>query len=123
MEPKKKTGGRQKGTPNKDTQYLIDVCKRMGHDPVEFYVNVVKGNWEKVGLDSKTNTFYTKSGDSYEQDQITVDHRLAANAKLFEYMFPKRKAVEISNSNEGQGFFTFQYVKPKPTPTPKKEEK
>ena len=60
-----KTGGRKKGTPNRDTQYLIDKCNEMNHNPVEFYVHIVKGDWEAVGLDSKTTTFYTKSGDSY----------------------------------------------------------
>jgi hypothetical protein len=106
----KKTGGRIKGTPNKKTEHFFELCDKHDHDPVEFNILVAKNDWEALGYEKPTITCYTKSGDSYEQDRITVTDRMQANNKLLEFMYPKRKAIEISNSDESdKGTFTLNY--------------
>ena len=68
----KKTGGRQKGTPNKDTKALQDriASKYPGWDPVEAMAEIARD----------------------EQNDVMV--RLAALKEIAQYIHPKRKAIE-----------------------------
>lgn len=68
----KKTGGRQKGTPNKDTKALQDriASKYPGWDPVEAMAEIA------------------------QDDKNDVMIRLAALKEIAQYIHPKRKAIE-----------------------------
>lgn len=68
----KKTGGRQKGTPNKDTKALCDrIAERYpGWDPVEAMAEIARD----------------------EQNDVMI--RLAALKEIAQYIHPKRKAIE-----------------------------
>lgn len=99
---KKKTGGRTKGTPNKKTEDFFERCAQQGHDPILFNILVAKNDWQALGYESGTVTVFTKSGDSYEQDRISIADRISANNKLLDFMYPKRKAVEHSVSDESR---------------------
>lgn len=63
-------GGRTKGTPNKKTSTLIDICDRKGINPFEAL------------LDLCTN------------EEISV--RLAALKEICSYIYPKQKAIEMN---------------------------
>lgn len=107
---KAKTGGRKAGTPNKKTEDFFDKCEKLGHDPITFNILIAQNKYRELGYDSATVTVYTKSGDSYEQDRISIETRLAANNKLLEFMYPKRKAIEHKISDEDKkAAFTFAY--------------
>ena len=88
-------GGRVKGIPNKKTQSLIERCDDLGVDPFDVLLRVAKGDWEALGYDSPTNIIVTKQG-SYEQDVITLESRVNAAKELCQYLYPKRKAIELS---------------------------
>ncbi len=64
-----KTGGRQKGTPNKKSQNIVSILEDEG-------LNVAR----------ELACIYHLSNDSYEKIHILF--------KLLEYCYPKRKAVE-----------------------------
>ena len=68
----KKTGGRQKGTPNKDTQALQErIAQRYpGWDPVEAMAEIAQDDTNDVMI------------------------RLAALKEIAQYIHPKRKAIE-----------------------------
>ncbi len=88
-----KTGGRQKGTPNKRTSAIEAMLKRKGCDPLEFLADVVVGK-TKVPLThitSKTGKLVTIKG------LPTLDQRLSAARELAQYIAPKRKAIEIGD--------------------------
>jgi hypothetical protein len=68
-----KTGGRQKGTPNRATISLQDKLAGLGCDPL--------GELVRIARDSKTKV------------ETTVQIYFA----LLPYLFPKRKPVEISD--------------------------
>ena len=71
----KKTGGRTKGTKNKRTQEVIDILNELDCNPIEGLVNIAKIAMEKQD--------YALAGNMYKE--------------LSQYLFPKRKAVEVSN--------------------------
>lgn len=78
----KKTGGRQKGTPNKLTSDIQAKLDKMGCDPIKGMADLAK-----IAIDTK-------------------DFHLAGNMyrELAQYVAPKRKAVEISSTGEGVTF-------------------
>lgn len=67
-----KTGGRQKGTPNKKTRQLQSLIDGYGHNPVEALVS--------VAMDANVDPAL----------------RTKVNLELMQYLYPKRKAVELS---------------------------
>jgi len=72
-----KTGGRQKGTPNRRTQQLIERLEELDVDPVEGLAQILK------------------------EPTVTADTRRAIYLELLQYLFPKRKAVEHAAPNGG----------------------
>ncbi len=63
-----KTGGRQKGTPNKKTKEIIEL---MGdYSPLEALLNIVQSN------------------------KTPIDIKVKVNLDLMNYIYPKRKSIE-----------------------------
>ena len=83
MEPKvgKKTpgSGRKPGTPNKKTQTLMEICDQEGLDPFRALLKLAK---------------------TAEKEEIA----LGALKELCQYLYPKRKALEIANSDDAPAF-------------------
>lgn len=75
----RKTGGRQKGTPNKKTQDITMRLERLGFDPVK--------NMIEIGRQAMAE------GDL----KLAMD----ANKELLQYIAPKRKAVEVTGEDGG----------------------
>jgi len=73
-----KSGGRQKGTPNKDTVSLFDKCEAAGLDPFTELVKLCT-----LG----------------EKEEL----RFQALKEVCQYLYPKRKSLELSNE-DSKGF-------------------
>jgi len=73
-----KTGGRKKGTPNKATYPVAELCEKLGCNPIEALIAFCKSQHP--------------------------DFRFAAAKELAQYLHPKRKAVELSGPNGGDLF-------------------
>ena len=63
-----KTGGRQKGTPNKKTQELLDLMGN--YSPLESLLSIV------------------------QSDRVPIDLKIKINLDLMGYLYPKRKCIE-----------------------------
>lgn len=74
MPTRPKTGGRQKGTPNKRTQNVIDKLAALKCDPIEAMARIAK--------DAE------KAGDLNVASQMYKE--------LAQYIAPKRKAIEMT---------------------------
>lgn len=96
-----KHGGRKKGTPNKRTLELAERAKRLDVDPFEILLLFAKGAWKKLGYKTETRTCFTQAGIEFEEDIIKPEHRIKAAAEAAQYLFPKRKAVEITGKEGG----------------------
>lgn len=99
MAGKEKTGGRKKGTPNKSTEWIFELCQKHNFDPIETLIHIAKCDFVALGYETNTIEKFTKSGDMYLDDRITIDHRLNAANSLTGYMYPKRKAIEIKDTS------------------------
>ena len=78
-----KTGGRKKGSPNKRTQSLIEKLEAANYCPVEDLLNIIR------------------------TEQLEPMDRANIDMKLMEYLYPKRKAVEITEHNQFDGPLKF----------------
>lgn len=79
----KKAGGRAKGTPNKKTQELHDIAERCGVNIFEGLCRIAAGDYKSLG---------------YENERyITPELRFQAMKEAAKYLYPQRKAVELSS--------------------------
>ena len=104
-----KTGGRIKGTPNKSTQALYERAEALGVDPFEILLYFAKGDERSLGYNSEQyrETEYGK----VVVVRITPEMRIRAAAEACQYLYPKRKAIEISG-NEGGPLDVFLQMTP-----------
>jgi hypothetical protein len=69
-----KTGGRQKGTPNKATETITEVLKKNNFDPISNIVN--------------------------KYSALSVSEQLKVDLKLIEFLYPKPRFSEIPLQSE-----------------------
>lgn len=86
---------RTKGALNKDSFDAKRIAHKIGADPLEVIAWIMTGNWKAIGLPSETITKFSSKGEEYHELAITVGHRLTAATAFAEYLYSKRKSVEI----------------------------
>lgn len=100
----KKNGGRKKGTPNKITRDLFEKAEELGVNPFEILLRFAKGDWAGLGYNSPTKTISAGMGITIEVDQIDSEIRMQAAAKACEYLFPKRKSIDVTSDGHAVDF-------------------
>lgn len=95
-----KFGGRTKGTPNKKTQALLDRAKELGIDPFEILLYAAGNKWARLGYCSGTLRRKGDDGKTYTVDRIPLELRIIAAKEACQYIYPKRKAIEISTDEK-----------------------
>lgn len=95
----KKTGGRKPGTPNKPTQDLQTLANNMKICPFEILLLFAAGDWQALGYESET---YERYGKDFSNSMlyITPETRVKAAGFAAEYLYPKRKSIELSDSRD-----------------------
>ena len=81
-----KTGGRKAGTPNRNTQAVIERLDNLGCDPIE--------GLARIALDPAT----------------TTDLKVRCLAELAQYAYPKRKAVAVAVDDERSWHVTIEHI-------------
>lgn len=100
-----KSGGRAKGVPNKSSQDLMNKANELGVDPFHILLLYAKRDWKGLGYDSETTTKVLKDGGTLEVERITSDMQIECAREVCHYLYPKRKAIELSNEGgESDGF-------------------
>lgn len=98
-------GGRQKGTPNKRTQEVIDLAAKLGVSPMEVLLRITGNDWQGLGYEAPTFVKLTKEGP-VEVERITLQDRLSAAKATADFIYPKLKAIEHSGSVESEAVLT-----------------
>lgn len=57
------------------------------------------GDWKALGYKEEKTNILTKSGAIYAE-RISLDHRLQAASQAAQYLYPKRRAVEVRSISE-----------------------
>jgi hypothetical protein len=74
-----RAGGRQRGTPNKDTRDVEEKLRKLGCDPITGMALIA------LGIDAQGNSI-----------DASVELKAKMHAELAQYILPKRKAIEHS---------------------------
>jgi hypothetical protein len=88
-------GGRAKGVKNKDTQELYTIAARCGKSPFEILCLIANADWKALGYDGPQTIVQTKQGGRVMIDRINIVDRREAASEAAQYMYPKRKAIEV----------------------------
>ncbi len=88
--------GRKKGTPNQDARTLQEKARALKVDPFEILLLFAKGDWKRLGYDSKSTTKFTAAGIEFEEDVIQPAMRMKAASDACQYLYSKRKPIEDS---------------------------
>ena len=100
MPPGIKYGGRKKGTPNKDASKLEEIAARCGKSPFEILCLIANADWKALGYDSPQTIVQTKQGGRVMLDRINIVDRREAASEAAQYMYSKRKAIEVNAAIE-----------------------
>jgi len=79
----RKTGVREKGTPNVSSLDAKAIAARIGVDPFEILCLIAKGDMVALG------------------EPVSLDQRLTAAVQATKYLHQQRKAVELSSDDKG----------------------
>lgn len=102
----------RKGVPNKCSFQAKQIAEEMGVDPFRVLLMIVSDDWEGLGYSSPTYLKYDKSGESsWEEDRITLDHRLTAAKEATKYLHQQLKAVEHSGGIENRVVSLEEFIK------------
>jgi hypothetical protein len=98
-----KTGGRVKGSLSQKNRDILEIVQRTGCEPAEVLAHFCNGDWKSLGYEAE-HYFSEKADGSVKMNYvINPEMRLHAAKELCKYLYPQRKAMEVS-TQEGQGF-------------------
>lgn len=100
---KQKTGGRQKGTPNRSSVPVAQKAEELGIDPFVILLHFAAGNWKALGYAEEQYVSNINEYGTYYKWTIDPSVRSKAAQEACSYLYPKRKALELTGE-EGQGF-------------------
>jgi len=107
---KNPNAGRIKGTPNRRTWELQDRAKALGVDPFEILLLFAKGDWQALGYEKEERLVSISDHGQIYEHVIPPALRQKSARDAAEYLYPKRKAVEVIGA-EGENIFkTFAQI-------------
>lgn len=112
-----KAGGRSKGTPNKKVQPLLDRAEALGVDPFEILLHFAKGDWAALGYAAASTVSYTSAGIEFDEPVIKPELRMHAAKEACQYLYPKRKSIEmtaVDGADSGFMIYRASFKAPEP---------
>lgn len=95
----KKTGGREKGTPNKRSFEVEEIAAKFEMDPFEVLMMFVCNDWEGLGYEGPTRTIVTAKMMEIEVLNISPDMRLTAAKEASKYLHAQKKSLDFSGES------------------------
>ncbi len=110
--PGERRGGRQKGTPDKSTDCLDSILQEHDYDPLAEVIKQLKEPLPTIADIIRAKKILEDQGEEITKELmkrlasnvITVEKKLDANLTLMKYLFPQRKAVELSGKIETETY-------------------
>lgn len=103
----RKTGGRKKGTPNKLTRDLIGYLEQRQYSPLSEVLDCLEKERPTPEEVKKYKQELVKRGISeseakplvrqFANDYLSTPQKIDVNMRLMEFVYPKRKSVEVEN--------------------------
>ena len=93
-----KTGGRAKGTPNRQHRNAWSVAIQAGVDPLEILLKFAAGDYKGLGYESDVYHMETPSGEVKMGFVITPNMRLTAAEKACKFLYPTKMEAEVEHT-------------------------
>lgn len=106
-----KTGGRKKGVRNKDRLGLEERARRLGIDVFETLAHFAAGHWKELGYENECYVMENAQGATKIGYTISPEMRMKASTELMKYIYPQKKAIEMSSGSEGLTVKIVDYTK------------
>lgn len=107
-----KTGGRKKGTPNKLTRDLIEYLEERQYSPLGVVLDCLKKSRPTPTQIKKYKEELINKGVSeseakpmvrqFANDYLSTPQKVDVNMKLMEFVYPKRKSVEVEKKQSSK---------------------
>lgn len=94
-----KTGGRKPGSLNKRTADLVERLNEHDQDPFDILFAFARGDWKALGYESSVYHKENSDGSTTMGYVIAPELRQKAAKDACEYLYPKRKALEVSGKD------------------------
>lgn len=93
--------GRPKGAISRFSRQVEEITTRLQVDPLEILLLFAKGDWETLGYDTGVIIKESQSGEGGTFMEYTISPELRAQcaAKACEYVYPKKKSIEVKQAN------------------------
>lgn len=99
--------GRKKGIPNKPKRIMEERAQALGCDPFEILLLFAKGDWEALGYDSKERVASITDNGVIMEYTISPQLRQKSAKDAADFIYPKLRAIEVSDSEGKDVFKTF----------------
>lgn len=125
---KPEKAGRRKGVPNKRTNRVLELLDKEGYDPLLEAVRMLKtpnmtreeilleyeSYLESCAQSDQAPEDIKKFIENIEANALTAKDRLDGHIKLIKYVYPSRKAIEVSTEGDkNPPVFTISLTPPK----------
>lgn len=110
-------GGRQKGTPNRKTLDLVSILEQENYDPLTELIKSLRAgmpteeevaNLANVLVELDLGAAEIKDIiKRFRTNGLTERDKAQINLELLSFLYPKRKAVEITENNQFDGPLQF----------------
>lgn len=89
--------GRPKGSPNKKTKNLFEIAERLECNPFEVLLHFTKGDYQALGYPEFQQKIVGKGENAEMVEELTISPELRQKSAkdACEYLFPKRRSVEV----------------------------
>lgn len=104
-----KFGGRPKGVKNKDKECLREKARKLGVDPLEVLLLFAKNDWAALGYKSEFEEKFGAGGVPCMMRVITPDVRMNAAKEACQYLYPKKKAIEVGFDQDNPQVINLAY--------------
>lgn len=91
--------GRKPGTVNRRTQEAAELAERLGVNPLEILLLFAKGDWKALGYDSPDRVRMVND-TIITEPIISAELRSTSASKAVEYIYAKKKAVDVTTLGE-----------------------
>lgn len=91
---------RPKGSQNRKTKELHELADSLGISPFQILLHFANGDWKALGY-KKEGVIKANEHCSWLELTIPTSVRAKAAGEACEYLYPKRKAVELSAGENG----------------------
>lgn len=95
-----KSGGRVKGSLNKKSLEVKELCEKLNCSPMTVLIHICNKDAKALGYDNNIILKLGKNGEVFEEERITIKDRLSAAQFICDKLYPDVKSIELTGNSD-----------------------